>query len=278
MPVVPPAPRASVVVPAHDEEAGIGRCLESLLADRVPLDVVVAANGCTDRTASVAGEHPVRVLDLPDPGKAGALDRADQATSVLPRLYVDADVVLLPGSVAALVAALAVDEARLATPARRLDLTGAAPWVRAYYRTWQRLQEVRGDLLGCGVYAVNAAGRARWDAFPRGIADDYHVHTRFSAAERVLVPEAVAVVRPPRTLGSLLAVRARVYAGNLEHAAQHGQLGRPAPRPELLLRDPLALLGLPLYVGVTLLAKRRAKRRVATGDADWARDASGRAA
>jgi glycosyltransferase involved in cell wall biosynthesis len=271
-------PKASVVVPAHQEESGLARCLQAVLHDGEPLEVIVAVNGSSDRTADIARQFPVVLLELPAPGKAPALDAADAVCTVLPRLYVDADVVLEPGAVAALVKALDVPHARLATPRRRLDLTGASPLVRLYYRTWQRLQEVRGDLLGCGVYAVNAAGRERWDRFPPGIADDYHVHTRFSAGERVLVADAVSVVRPPRTFASLISVRARVYAGNVEHAARHGVMKRPEPRREALMRDPVALAGLPLYVLVTALAKRRARQRVAAGSTDWARDASGRAA
>lgn len=271
-------PRASAIVPAHQESTTIARCIRSLLLDEVPLDLVVSANACTDDTAVQARIFPARVLDLASPGKAAALDAADAVSQVLPRLYVDADIELRPGAVRALLEALDVPHARLAVPRRQLELTGASTVVRLYYRTWQCLQEVRGDLLGCGVYAVNAAGRARWGTFPRGIADDYHVHTRFSAAERVLVPEAVSVVRPPRTLRALIGVRARVYAGNVEHAQEHGVLDRPPARRELLLKDPIAVLGLPLYVLVTLLAKLAARRRIASRSTDWSRDATGRAA
>lgn len=46
----------SVVIAAHNEEAVIGGCLDALLAQRTdtPLEVVVSANGCTDRTAEAA--------------------------------------------------------------------------------------------------------------------------------------------------------------------------------------------------------------------------------
>ena len=47
----------SIVIAAHNEETVIGRCLDTLLADAHPgeFDVTVVANGCSDRTAEVAG-------------------------------------------------------------------------------------------------------------------------------------------------------------------------------------------------------------------------------
>ena len=53
-----PQSRFLVVVPAHDEEAGIGCTVRSCLALDYPRDrfeVVVIADNCTDRTAEIAG-------------------------------------------------------------------------------------------------------------------------------------------------------------------------------------------------------------------------------
>ena len=63
------APLASVVIPAHNEEAVLGRCLRVLLAGSTPgeLDVVVVANACTDRTAEIAREAGVRVVETSTP-------------------------------------------------------------------------------------------------------------------------------------------------------------------------------------------------------------------
>jgi len=61
--------RIGVVIPARDEEALIGRCLDAILhaAGRVraKVDVVVVADGCLDRTAEIArGFRGVRVIEL----------------------------------------------------------------------------------------------------------------------------------------------------------------------------------------------------------------------
>ncbi|WP_433037399.1 glycosyltransferase [Actinomycetospora sp. CA-053990] len=101
----------SVLVPAHNEEAGIAATVEGLLAQDVPewlhiADVVVVANNCTDRTAEIARRYPVTVVEMahnPDK-KAGALNHGwrETARGADLVLTMDADTVLLPDTVAAM--------------------------------------------------------------------------------------------------------------------------------------------------------------------------------
>jgi cellulose synthase/poly-beta-1,6-N-acetylglucosamine synthase-like glycosyltransferase len=77
-PGVPPAPAADVrfdvVVPAHNEEAGIADTLASLHAVDYPRErfrVVVVADNCTDRTRDRAEAAGARVLLRDDPGRRG---------------------------------------------------------------------------------------------------------------------------------------------------------------------------------------------------------------
>ncbi|MBK5288057.1 MAG: glycosyltransferase, partial [Acidimicrobiia bacterium] len=55
---MPGTPRISIIVPAHDEEALLGRGLESIrhaiARAGVDAEMVVVANRCTDRTAAIA--------------------------------------------------------------------------------------------------------------------------------------------------------------------------------------------------------------------------------
>jgi poly-beta-1,6-N-acetyl-D-glucosamine synthase len=80
--------RLIVLVPAHNEEAGIGLALESLAEQtRRPDLVVVVPDNCTDRTAEIAGTHD-GVVVAPSRGnahkKAGALNQI--LTRMLPVL------------------------------------------------------------------------------------------------------------------------------------------------------------------------------------------------
>jgi glycosyltransferase involved in cell wall biosynthesis len=101
------APLASVVIPAHNEAAVIRRCLDALFTGIEPgnLEVIVVCNGCRDDTAAVvrSSGHPVQVLELERASKSAALRTGDRVAHTLPRLYLDADV-LLSGSSARRVA------------------------------------------------------------------------------------------------------------------------------------------------------------------------------
>ncbi len=77
-----PGLRFDLVVPAHDEEQGIGATIASLRALDYPKDryrILVVADNCTDATARVAAEAGALVLERRDPlrrGKGYALERA----------------------------------------------------------------------------------------------------------------------------------------------------------------------------------------------------------
>jgi GT2 family glycosyltransferase len=115
-PDVPDDLRVSVLLPVRDEAAVVGTCLDAILAQRgVPqLEVVVLDDGSSDGTADIAraiaaADPRVQVLTggpLPTGwlGKPYACARlAAHATGDL-LVFVDADVVLHPGAVAAAVA------------------------------------------------------------------------------------------------------------------------------------------------------------------------------
>lgn len=67
----------AVVVPARNEQAGIAATVESVLRVVAPWQVHVIADGCTDRTATIARSYGVNVLELePAQGKAGGIEAA----------------------------------------------------------------------------------------------------------------------------------------------------------------------------------------------------------
>lgn len=223
---------ASVILPAHDEAARIGACLEALLAsDPLPggwrAEAIVIANGCRDDTAAIARGlagaaaargWDLRVIDDPEGGKLQALNSGDGAARGTIRIYLDADVIVDPGLVAALVAALDVAGPRLAGGRPRVA-QAASPLTRAYARFWRRLAFFNDPVPGFGVYAVNAAGRARWGDWPDIISDDSFARLGFAPNERIAV--AAGYVWPMvEGFANLVRVRRRQDAGVAEIAAR----------------------------------------------------------
>ncbi|TQL69971.1 glycosyltransferase involved in cell wall biosynthesis [Nocardioides albertanoniae] len=274
--------RASVVIPAHDEAAGIGRLLHRLLDTAEPgeLEVVVAANASTDATVSVtSGFAGVTVLDLPVASKVAALNAADEVATVFPRIYLDADIDLTLDSLR-----LVVDELSGGTPAAApaivVDTRGCGPGVRAYYAIWSRLGYARHHLLGAGVYGLSEAGRARFGRFPDVLNDDQFVYDHFRHDERVNPPGSTFTVRAPRTLRAVYRRGTRIALGNL----QLRTLGRPvtAPGPTwrgVLLAEPWLAPAVAAYVAMKVLMRTAAARRLRSGSfGDWGRDDSSRVA
>ena len=256
----------SLIIPASNEEGWIGACLEAVAAsDPVPggLEVIVVANGCRDRTAEVArgfaGKLPgLQVLDLAVGSKPGALNAGDMAASGAVRAYLDADCVLSKGVLVALTAALSRPDPVYAgaTPL----IPRATSWVtRAYARFWQKLPFARAVAPGFGLYAVNAAGRARWGAFPDLISDDTFVRLQFAPEERVQVAPGYSW---PMVEGfaALVRVRRRQDRGVRELAERHpemmGREGKAALTRGrvigLALRDPV---GFATYAAVSLAVR-----------------------
>lgn len=268
---------ASVVVPAHQEERVIGRCLDALLgdADSDALEVIVVANGCTDNTAAIVKRYGRRVQlrELAVGSKTAALNAGDELASGFPRIYLDADVELPSQAVRVLVASLDSATALLAAPRRVLQLDAATWPVRCFFRSWQVLQAARGESIGSGVYALNEAGRARFERFPDVIGDDRFVYGLFGADER-RVADAEVKVWPPSNMRELVNVRTRVTVGNMVHGANgSARTQRPSTSAQVghVVREPAAVATLPFYLGVTLLIRLLARRRLKAGDYSWAR-------
>ena len=55
---------ASVIIPAYNEEEFIGQTLRALTKNS-NLEIILVDNGSTDRTAEIASELGVKVVDFP---------------------------------------------------------------------------------------------------------------------------------------------------------------------------------------------------------------------
>jgi glycosyltransferase involved in cell wall biosynthesis len=277
----------SVVIAAHNEENVIGQTLHALLVQTTiaPFEVVVSANGCTDRTVAVATRPGVTVIDRKEPGKAAALNAGDQAAVGFPRVYLDADILVPPGGVAAILEPFTRSPAPLAVvPRRRLSRAGR-PWpVRAYLAINERLPAFQNGLFGRGMIALSEQGRARFDTFPAMIADDLFIDSLFSDAEKAVVSDVEIVVDAPFTTRDLLRRLVRVRRGNSEMraAASAGLLDthvRPADRwawlRDVVIPNPRLLPAAVPYLSITVLSALLARRGASPG-ITWGRDESTR--
>jgi hypothetical protein len=270
----------SVVIPAHDEERVLPRLLARLADDR--LEVIVVANGCRDATADVARAAGARVVELGEGSKVAALNAGDAAATVFPRAYVDADVEVDAAALLAVADRLRRGPELVASPGLRLDLSDATWPVRAYYAVWELSSFRRRGHIGSGIYALSAEGRGRFGEFPTVIGDDRYVQGRFTPAERATVGEAEFVVRPPRTIGALLARGARIAAGNRE--LQRVGLAGHAPTRGSSLRELVAAVAARpalwgpflVYVVVQLRTAALADRKLRADDRVWDRDETSR--
>lgn len=275
----------SIVIPAHNEQATIGRCLTQLLAHESSpdLQVVVVCNGCSDQTADIARTFGSRVtvVETDVASKVHALNLGDQAARDFPRLYMDADVVLTPDDIRA-IARVLEDGTLAAAPRMQMDLSKSSWAVRAYYRVWMALPYTRKGMMGVGVYALSQKGRHRFERFPDIIADDGYVRILFEPHERAAVQEAKSVVTAPATLAGLIKIKTRSRLGGFQLAKRFPELLQNddkdyrAALGDILVR-PALWPCVPAYLFVNVIAKWRARKQIQKLDQYvWERDESSR--
>ena len=278
----------SVVIPAHEEEAGIEGCLEALLADCRPgeLDGVVVCNGCTDATAELARrfEPRVRVVESDVASKRHALNLGDEMALGFPRCYLDGDVRLSTTSLRRLISALD-GRTLVSVPRIVVELNGRPRIVRAFFRVWTRLPYFLEGMASSGVYVLSEQARSRFGEFPDLIADDHFVLSLFDSGERRRVADSVSVVRAPWSAADIVRVKTRAFLAQrqLEGRQLAGdpgldvrQHGSRSSWLRVVVRDPRLWSAAPVYVALNLVAEVRARRRFRSGDFSWERDRSAR--
>jgi cellulose synthase/poly-beta-1,6-N-acetylglucosamine synthase-like glycosyltransferase len=202
----PATPTVTVVIAARNEVAVIAEKVDNVLALDYPadrLELIVASDGSEDGTVAAArsrGDARARVLDLPRVGKAPALNAAvAQATGEV-LAFTDANSMLAPDALRALVAPFADEQVGgVAGDQRYLDGDGApgvAAGERGYWNFDRalKLAESRAGNVISATGAIYAVRRALFRPVPDGATDDFAVSTAVICQGRRLVfaPGAVA--------------------------------------------------------------------------------------
>lgn len=262
----------TVVVPAHNEQTLIGRCIRSVLdSGRSAVDVLVVAHNCTDATAERAQAAGARVLALNDPertGKGCALSYGFAATLAGPShavLVIDADSVIDLGLIAAVKRALLAGARALQCryevsglqDSRRTKLTTFAFYAFNVIRPRGRARlGLSAGILGNG-FALHRDVLTQVPYSAHSIVEDLEYHLALVRANIRVEFIDTAVVRGemPVTSKSATAQRARWEGGRLrvmKHWAPRLLVDVVSGRVRLL--EPLLdLLALPLSSEVALL-------------------------
>ncbi|MBL8657145.1 MAG: glycosyltransferase [Altererythrobacter sp.] len=232
-PAARPGATATVLIPAHDEELGIGATIRALLAEApAGTRVLVVADNCTDGTAARAREAGAEVVERHDPERRGkgyalAFGRDALAARGAPEvvLVLDADCRLLPGSIEALaVAALATGRPVQATNLITADL-GAPPMVQisGFAMLVKNLYRSRGMQRLGGAALLTGTGMAfPWPLFAKAslatgsIVEDLALGIELTRAGHApLLLEKAGVRSAPAAMADALQQRRRWEHGFL---------------------------------------------------------------
>ncbi|MFH9003612.1 glycosyltransferase [Streptomyces afghaniensis] len=226
----------TVLVPAYNEEAGIGSTLRSLLdSTHRELQVVVIDDGSSDRTADIAenmGDPRVEVVRQPNSGKAAALNTGLAHARYDIVVMVDADTVFEPDAIERIVQPLAHPAVGAVSGNTKVGNR------RSLLARWQHLEYVFGfnldrrmfEVLECMPTVPGAIGAFRRDAVigVGGVSEDTLAEDTdltmalWRAGWRVLYEEsAVAWTEVPTSVRQLWRQRYRWCYGTLQAMWKH---------------------------------------------------------
>ncbi len=273
-----------MLIAAYNEELVIGRTLETVLASDYPVEqVIVVDDGSTDATADrvleVARRDPrVRLIRQPNGGKWSALNQGFAAADQPFVVTIDADTLLTPGAVGALVAGF-----------HRPDVGAVAGVVkvgnhaRNLVTRWQALEYVtqigvdRSAAALMNAVMVIPGACAAWRTAAVLEVGGYSDATLAEDCDLTLMlhqygwrveqaDEAVALTEAPETVDALLRQRVRWMYGTLQAVwrhrnmllrPRHGWLGMLVmPMAVLAVVTPMVFTPLVAVVLVQMLAEQ----------------------
>jgi poly-beta-1,6-N-acetyl-D-glucosamine synthase len=264
----PMTPTVSIVIAARNEEANLPAKLENLYCLDYPKDllqIVIASDGSTDRTAEILHEHRDRIvpviLDV-NRGKAVALNAAvAQATGEI-LVFLDARQTVEPNAIAELVSCFADPEVGAVSGELLLETESGVPDENALGIYWKiekivrKLESASGSVVGV-TGAIYAIRRSLYREIPPGtILDDVFVPMNVArAGKRVIFqPSAIASDRLFSEKGKEFARKVRTLTGNYQLLRLSPWILTPAnPLLFRFISHKLLRLLVPLFLVVMLI-------------------------
>ncbi len=272
----------AIIIPAHNESVVIEHTLRVLLDGFAPheVTVIVAANGCSDDTVAKARAVAdwITVLDIPEPGKTGAIRAAEAQLGPGPRIYLDADVAMSAASARAVFARLSAGVGGARPPAV-VDVDGASWLVCSFHRARGRMSKLQAEFSGGGSYGLSWETRQLFGAFPDVLGDDLFAARVVPEGRAEIIEAPPVVVRPPQDGRSLTRVLARNVRGNRQLSMMFPDVAPLTTRQTVTslvrsVRGPSSLADATVYAGFVTAGRVLAQR---TGTR-WERDDSSRLA
>lgn len=226
----PIVPSVSILIAVRNEDANLPAKLNNLyLLDypRDQLQIVIASDGSTDRSASILCEQASRILPIileESNGKACALNEAVKHATGDILVFLDARQFVQPDAVSELVSCFADSTVGAVSGELLLESSAAAPAPDALGVYWKiekalrKLESASGSVVGV-TGAIYAIRRELYTEMPPGtILDDVFVpmHVARMGKRVVFQPTAIACDRIFSDKGKEFARKVRTLTGNYQ--------------------------------------------------------------
>src|SRR3984885_6600154 len=266
-------PSLSIVIAARNEEANLPAKLKTLQLLEYPQDriqIVVASDGSTDRTASILREQADRVVAVildESNGKACALNEAVKHSTGEILVFLDARQFVEPNSVSELVSCFADPGVGAVSGELLLETSSGAPSPDALGIYWKiekvvrKLESASGSVVGV-TGAIYAIRRELYTEIPPGtILDDVFVPMNVARKGKRVVfqPSAIARDRLFSEKGKEFSRKVRTLTGNYQLLRLAPWLLSPAnPLLFRFISHKLLRLLVPLLLVLMLIASAMA--------------------
>lgn len=269
----------SVVIAAYNEQSVIADRVSDARAQDYPagcLDVIVVADGSTDRTAELAAAAGATVLWEPvRRGKSAAVNRGVAASAADLVCLTDANCWFSPGALLALAAPFADPSVAVVSGAKTVHGSSAHGEGEGLYWKLEARLKAAESVFGCTSGApgeICGLRRSTFRPIPAGVInDDFHLSCDALALGQAVTYAPRAIAREPvsPTLAEEYERRTRISAGTWQTTLTHLRLCDPRGGwiavsfvSHRVLRSVVVPLLLPVMLVASVLGSKGPGRRV----------------